>query len=166
LSDSFTVSGDNGAIGDMNFGVWVSAGDTVSSVDIQIGDQALSNNLMDLTVNLTQSACFSNGGSLVVCQESASFNGPDLNNGTYWVTLSKATIANGDPVFWDVNYGIGCQSQGCPSQAQSNYRGDEPSETFALLSENIATTPEPDSLSMILAGITTLGGAIARKRCS
>jgi uncharacterized repeat protein (TIGR03803 family) len=35
-------------------------------------------------------------------------------------------------VYWDENSGVGCQSPGCPSQAQENTLGTIPSEAFSL----------------------------------
>ena len=35
-------------------------------------------------------------------------------------------------MYWDENSGVGCQSPGCPSQAQENTLGTIPSEAFSL----------------------------------
>ena len=49
---------------------------------------------------------------------------------TYWINLQNASVPSGDPVFWDENSGVGCQSQGCPSQAVESAVGTIPSEAF------------------------------------
>jgi len=62
-----------------------------------------------------------------------SFNLPP---GTYWLTLSKATASNNDPVYWDQNDGAGCtgwRGLGCPPTAREDAIGTIPSETFLIL---------------------------------
>jgi hypothetical protein len=165
VSNSFTVSNNNGNIGGMDFVAWLSPGDTITSVEIQIGNQAFANNLMDMTVSLTQSGCMINVFGFAVCHESGTFNGPDLSNGTYFVTLSNADVPDGDPTYWDQNAGVGCQSPGCPSQAQDNILGTIPSETFTLTAQgttSTGTTPEPNSI--LLFGVGALAVAARLRR--
>ena len=167
VSDSFTVSNNNGHIGGMDFVAWLDPGDVDTSVEIQIGTQAFGNNLMDMTVALTQSNCFENDFSFMVCHESSTFNGPNLSNGTYFVTLSNAVNGAGDPTYWDQNNGVGCMSQGCPSEAQGNERGTIPSETFTLTAQGTTTTtgstPEPSSILLFGAGALAVVGRLRRK---
>jgi hypothetical protein len=167
VSNSFTVSNNNGSIGGMDFVAWVIPGDVDTSVEIQIGNQAFGNNLMDMTVALTQSGCFVNTFGFNVCQESSTFNGPDLSNGTYFVTLSNAEVPDGDPTYWDQNAGVGCQSPGCPSQAQDNILGTIPSETFTLTAQgtttSTGTTPESSSLLLLASGVISVAGVLRRK---
>jgi hypothetical protein len=167
VSDSFTVSNNNGHIGGMNFVAWLDPGDVDTSVEIQIGNQPFGNNLMDMTVTLTQSDCFENDFSFFVCHESSTFNGPNLSNGTYFVTLSNAVNGAGDPTYWDQNAGVGCTSPGCPSQAQDSEVGTIPSETFTLTAQGTTTTsgstPEPGSILLFGAGALTLVGRLRRK---
>jgi hypothetical protein len=98
------------------------------------------------TVNFTQSGCIGNEFGYNICTETASFNGPALNNGTYWVNLQNATVTNGDsgdPIYWDENSGAGCQSPGCPSQADENTIGTIPSESFTILGSASTSTTYP-----------------------
>jgi len=166
VSDSFTVSNNNGHIGGMDFVAWLDPGDTDTSVEIQIGNQAFGNNLMDMTVALTQSACFMNDFGFDVCHESSTFNGPNLSNGTYWVTLSNAVNDAGDPTYWDQNSGAGCMSPGCPSQAE-NDTGSIPSETFTLTAQGTTTTtgsmPEPNSILLFGVGALAVVGRLRRR---
>ena len=166
VSNSFTVSNNNGNIGGMDFVAWLSPGDTITSVEIQIGNQAFANNLMDMTVSLTQSGCMINVSGFAVCHESGTFNGPDLSDGTYFVTLSNADVPDGDPTYWDQNAGVGCQSPGCPSQAQDNILGTIPSETFTLTAQGTTTTgstPEPGSIVLFASGFLGVAGILRRK---
>ena len=52
------------------------------------------------------------------------------------MNVQNASITNDDPAFWDENSGAGCMSSGCPSQAEANYVGTIPSESFTLLGNN------------------------------
>ncbi len=166
VTDSFTVSNNNGNIGGMDFVAWLEPGDVNTSVEIQIGNQAFGNNLMDMTVALTQSGCFPNDFGFDVCHESSTSNGPDLSNGTYWVTLSNAVNDAGDPTYWDQNSGEGCMSPGCPSQAE-NDTGSIPSETFTLTAQGTTTTtgttPEPDSLLLFASGFLGVAGILRHR---
>ena len=58
--------------------------------------------------------------------------------------MQNAILPSGDPVYWDENSGVGCQSPGCPSQAQANTVGTIPSEAFTLLGASTTTTTGPD----------------------
>jgi len=168
-TDSFTVANNNGNIGGMNFWAWLAPGDTATSVEVQIGNQEFGNNLLDVTVALTQSSCFLNGFGFDVCLESSTFNGPNLANGNYWVSLGNATTMQGNPLYWDENSGVGCMSQGCPSSAQENTLGTIPSEAFTLsyiettTTTSSGTTPEPGSILLLGAGLLAVAGRLRSK---
>jgi hypothetical protein len=167
VTDTFTVSNGNGHIGGMDFYAWLEPGDTLDSVEVQIGNQEFGNNLMDLTVGVTQSNCFVNQFGLDVCLETSTFNGPNLANGNYWVSLANAVTAEGNPVYWDENSGVGCQSPGCPSLAENNSLGSLPSEAFTLTAQGTTTTtgstPEPDSILLFGAGALAVVGRLRGK---
>ena len=84
---------------------------------------------------------------------------------TYWLNLDNAVVANGDPVFWDENSGVGCGGTGggknCPSQASESAVGTIASEAFTI--NAIATTPEPSSILLFGSGILGLAGVMRRK---
>lgn len=164
-SDSFTVSNGNGNVGGMDFWAWIIPGDIITSVEVQIGNQPLGNNLLDTTVDLTASDCFISSFGFDVCQESSTFPGPNLSNGTYWMTLTNAHVPSGDPAYWDVNSGVGCQSLGCPSQAFGNGGGTIPSESFTITAQGATTgtTPEPSSLVLLVSGFLGVVGVLQRK---
>ncbi len=166
VSDTFHLA-NSATVSDLSFGAWVFPGDTVTSVEVAIGSSYFSNNLFDGIVNLTQSNCFANGFGFSVCQESGNFNGPNLSAGNYFLTLENATTNDGDPTYWDQNSGAGCQSPGCPSQAE-NDTGSIPSEAFTLSGSSGTTsttgsTPEPGSLILFGSGFVGLAAVVRRK---
>ena len=137
VSDTFTFSAD--AVPDtFTFWAWLSPGDILQSATLSISSQANGgtsyfNNL----VNFSQSDCFVNSFGFNVCLETASFTGPDMNAGTYWVNLANATVASGNAAFWDENSGVGCggsdgQGADCPSLAWENTVGTIASEAFSI----------------------------------
>jgi uncharacterized repeat protein (TIGR03803 family) len=127
----------NSPVTGIQFWAWLEPGDTITSVEVQIGSTGyFSNDLFDGTVPLTQSNyCFTNNFGLDVCLVSGSFTGPTLS-GNDWITLANASTVEGQPVYWDENSGVGCQSPGCPSLAQENTIGTIPSESFSMLGSN------------------------------
>jgi uncharacterized repeat protein (TIGR03803 family) len=137
VSDTITVNAGAGYISGMAFGAWLSPGDTLTSADVSITSEPNDGTTYFYqTVNFTQQGCTTNADGFNVCTVSASFNGPMLNAGTYWVNLQNARDRNGDPVYWDQNSGVGCQSPGCPSQAQDIGVGTIPSESFSIEGAN------------------------------
>jgi uncharacterized repeat protein (TIGR03803 family) len=140
-TDTIQVSGGASPTG-LNFWAWLIPGDTISNVQVSIGSTPFGSDLFNGVVNLTQSDCFSNDFGYNVCQESSNItNGPMLN-GNAWVTLQNANVPSGDPVYWDENSGVGCQSPGCPSEAQENTVGTIPSEAFTMVG-SVSTCPSP-----------------------
>ncbi len=162
VSDSFTLESANTVTG-ASFWAWLIPGDTLTSVEFQIGANAFGNELLDQTLNVTASNCFSNQFGYNVCDETATFNGGGvaLNAGTYWMTLSNASVPSGDPAYWDMNSG--------PSQAQENTIGTVPSESFTMwggtttTTTSTGTTPEPSSILLVGSGILGLAGLLRRK---
>jgi hypothetical protein len=165
VTDSFTFAGGGGGVTDVEFAAWLVPGDTISNVEVQIGSAAFGNDLFDGIVSLSQSNCSTNGFGYNVCEETGTFTGPTLGNGTYWLTLGNANVPSGDPVYWDENSGVGCTGAGCPSAAQENTVGTIPSEAFTLNAgtTTVTTTPEPSSIMLLGSGILGLAGILRRK---
>jgi hypothetical protein len=171
VSDTFHISNSTFPISVLSFWAWVEPGDTATSVEMAIGDRGFfSDDLFDGTVNLTQSNCFSNNFGFNVCEETANFAPVGLNVGNYYLTLENATTANGNPLYWDENSGVGCMSNGCPSLAQENTLGTIPSEAFTIsntgsfdVTVTTGTTPEPMSLVLFGSGILSVASVLRRK---
>jgi hypothetical protein len=167
VTDSFHLSANELPVSGIDFWAWLLPGDTITNVEVQVGLTRFGNELSDQIVSLTQSNCFSNITGFNVCMESGNLSAVNLSAGNYWVTLSNASVPSGDPVYWDENSGVGCQSPGCPSLAQENQSGTIPSESFTLLgssgSTSTGTTPEPGSIVLFGSGILGLAGVLRRK---
>jgi hypothetical protein len=167
VSDSFTLS-SGATVGGLNFAAWVEPGDTLQSAEVSITSSEFGGtSFFDQTVSFTQSGCVANQYGFNVCTESSTFSGPSLNAGTYWLNLSNASTAAGDPVYWDENSG--------PSLASENSIGTVPSESFTLngsgstttststSTSTTGTTPEPSSIMLFGSGILGLAGVLRRK---
>ena len=165
VSDTFTVAGGNSTVSGLSFGVWLYPGDTLTSVAVSITSEINSGTIyFDGTVALSASGCAANEFGFNVCTETASFDGPNLSNGTYWLNLQNASVPNGDLVGWDENDGVGCHSPGCPSQGWDSNAGPIPSEAFSVLGSASSTTPEASSIVLVGSGIVIgVAGMLRRK---
>jgi hypothetical protein len=167
VSDSFQIANDNTTVSGLTFGGRLFPGDVLQSVEVLITSSEFGGaTFFDQVENFTQSNCFSNAYGYNVCEEHADFSGPALAAGTYWLTLQNATVSDGDPVYWDENSGVGCQSPGCPSLASENEIGTIPSEAFTLFgssSSGTGTTPEPAGIVLFGSGILGLAGMLRRR---
>jgi hypothetical protein len=172
VSDTFHMR--IGTLNSIAFYAWLIPGDTISNVEVQIGPTAFSNNYGDEFVNLTQSNCFANNFGYNVCVESGNLGMPlNLGAGNYWMTLGNAVVPSGDPVYWDENSGVGCQSQGCPSMGEQSTLGTIPSEAFTISGTQESTTltststtgstPEPASILLFASGILGLANMVRRR---
>jgi len=166
VSDTFTVSAGSATITGLSFGTFELPGDTLESVEVSItSNENGGTSYFDQVVNTTQSNCFGNQYGYNICTQSATFNGPTLSNGNYWLNLQNGVVNSGDPVYWDENSGVGCQSSGCPSQASENTLGTIPSESFTLYgnTSGTGTVPEPGSFLLMMSGVLGVAGMVRRK---
>ena len=166
VSDSFHLDAET-EITNISFWAWLEPGDTAQTVEVAIGTTPFNNGLLDEQgVILTQSDCSSNEFGFNVCHESGnltSFVQPGAGN--YWLTLENAATDHPpDPLYWDENSGMSCQSDFCPSTAQENTIGSIPSEAFTVSGgPSPGTTPEPGSIILLGSGILGLSVVLRRK---
>lgn len=166
VGDSFTVANSSSNINGVSFGAWLFPGDVLTSAEVWINSSSGlgGTTYFDQVVNFAASNCFMNGEGFNICAETATFDGPTLDRGTYWLSLGNASVPSGDPVYWDNNAGVGCHSLGCPSQTWANLEGTLPSEAFSVLGAGTSTgtTPEPSSL-LLFSSAFLAAGAMRRK---
>jgi hypothetical protein len=182
VSDSFEVSYGSTVTG-LEFGVWLDSGDAMPgpcahcltgntlSAEVSITSQENGGtSYFDQRVLFTPSNCVFNEYGYDICVETARFEGPDLNGGTYWLNLQNAEVASGNRVYWDENSG--------PSLASQNFIGSIPSESFTVLGEMTTcgrggncsqsqsqTVPEPGSIVLFGTGSFALLGLLRGLRC-
>ncbi len=162
VSDTFTLSQSYQTFS-VDAGVWEFPGDTVLTVDWSI-TQTENGTGVGGTANVTDTFISTNQYGYNV--DKIHFNTPvgQLNAGTYWLNLFNATVASGDPVYWDENSGAGCKSGGCPSSASESAVGTIPGEAFTINASPVnGSTPEPSSIMLFGSGILGLAGVLRRK---
>jgi uncharacterized repeat protein (TIGR03803 family) len=130
-SDSFTGSG---TINGIHFVYWdASTTDLLTTVDLSIGSTSFGGTPQTLT-GVTNTFLGTNQFGYSLYQADYSFSGIQFGPG--YITLGNACTTSGcsvsNPIYWDENSGIGCQSPGCPSTAYENNLGSIPSESFSL----------------------------------
>jgi len=170
VSDTFNTNSANTQITGVNFAMWMFPGDVLSSAEVSItSSENGGTSYFDQTVSFSQSGCVGNNYGYNVCSEAGTLGGGGVNlasQGTYWLNVQNASVASGDPVYWDENSG--------PSSASENTVGTIPSESFTVLGSESSTTtststtttgtvPEPSSIMLFGSGILGLAGMLRRK---
>jgi len=168
VSDSFTLSSSS-TVGGADFNVWLSPGDTLSSVFFSIGTEPLylggGTNEEEGTAYPTARFIEVNSDGYDIDEESFSINSLPLVAGTYWFSLQNAVAVSGNPlIYWDMSNG--------PSVAYVSTHGNTNgyagvvgtnSDTFQILGTSAAVTPEPSSFLLLGSGLLGLAGLIKRK---
>lgn len=174
VSDSF-ILGAAGTVNQVAFGSWLFPGDVLTSVGWELlsgGPDTTAGGtvLFSGTAAVTQTNQGSNQYGYDIATETFSLSAA-LAAGTYYLQLANATVANGDPVYWDENDGastawensIGylttANTSSCTSPGSTGYC----SEAFAVYTSTQATVPEPGTLVLGGSGLLLLAGALRRK---
>src|SRR5208282_4581603 len=135
VSDTFELS-SNSTVGGFEFGMWEFPSGTLTSVDWSItsmenggtsyGSGTVAGNY------LTQTYLSTNSYGYLIYEVTATGLNVGLTGGTYWLNLTNAKDTSGGTAYWDENSGVGCQSNGCPSQASESEAGTIASESFTI----------------------------------
>lgn len=143
VSSTFNLGGDYATISGASFAMWLYPNDTLLSAELLITSEEFGGGTVyfDQTVTFTQVGCISsNQYGYTVCQESTGLNVPRLNAGTYWLSLRNAKTNDGDPIYWDQNYGPSDAIQCCANyEVETHAVGTIPSESFTVLGEGTTT---------------------------
>jgi PEP-CTERM motif len=173
VSDSFTTLSQ---VGSYSFWVWAYPGDSMGSLGWSVGMSPYGAD----KGSGTATTGVNNGGGLLSSQfVSSNAYGYDIDlitvtglavsglnpSNSYWLTLQSATDPTHptDPFYWDENYGVGCTSPGCPSQAYESAYGTVASEAFSISDAHGASTPEPGSIALLGSGVLGLAGMLRRR---
>jgi hypothetical protein len=148
-----------------SFGVWEFPGDTVYAVDWSVTSEENGGTVYG---HGTASPGGGAGGVLMDQFISSNQYGYNIdvitvshldvsnNDGTYWLNLQNASVASGDPVYWDENGG--------PSSASNSAVGTIPSEAFTIYGgETSGYAPEPGSILLFGSGALGVAGILRRK---
>lgn len=131
--------GVGGTVSGFEFAFWMLPGDTISSVDWSLGSAPFGSDIAHGTAsgsNLSSVLLASNQYGYDIYQVAISGLNTNIAGGT-WLTLQNASVASGDPVYWDENNG--------PSQAQENNVGTIPSESFNVTGGNPICRSDQDA---------------------
>jgi len=163
VSDTFTSNGS--PVTGFSAGVWEFPGDTVTALDWSITSGENSGTVFGSGTasggNISDKFISSNQYGYNIDDIKVTGLNVNLSAGTYWLNLQNASVASGDPVYWDENSGKGCGGSGCPSQASESALGTIPSEAFTVAMGG--TVPEPSSIMLFGSGILGLAGVLRRK---
>ena len=160
MADSFTVS-SQATISGVNFGDWVSQGDTPTQVEYLITTQAFGGStLIDQTATLNSTYVGTNAYGFDLYSSAFTIPSLALSAGTYWLQLQNATTSQGNPMYWDSNNG--------PSVAYSSaygniagYDGGSSSEAFQVTGTYAA--PIPAAIWLVLSGLASVGVFVRRR---
>jgi hypothetical protein len=112
VTDSFTCPYPSCEVAGLHIGIWLWPGDTMTSVQMDIGTSSFGTDQLSGVLIPTGSTDLGlNQYGLDIQQIDFEFPYIDLGGDQpYWLTLSNAVAPSGDPIYWDENSGIGCQS--------------------------------------------------------
>ena len=166
VSNSFTLNA-SATVGEIVFGAWVNTGDSVTGVAWSIGPTAYSATSGSGIAGTTSSFDFSNADGFDVHTVSFAIPGVTLPAGTYYLTLSAAVSAGGNPVYWDINDGSTVDAwdsdYGHVSASNTCFQvigiSGTCASSFQILSTNTTVTALPTSLTFPSQNVNTTSTA-------
>ncbi len=169
ISNGFTA-GASATPTTLEFGLWVSTGNTPTTISYEIGTSAFGTDLGSGSVGLNgtnSTLLFTNSFGYDVYSITIPVTSLAMISGdSYWLSLSNGNdSANSGTVGWDVaNGGIGGPATCNFRQSGTNF-GDcgIGGESWELTSGSVTNTPEPGSLILLGSGLLGVAGAMRRR---
>jgi hypothetical protein len=166
ISDGF-VATNSGIAASLDFGEWVTAGSTPTTVTWSLGTTAFGTDISQGTdSSLSFTFAFNNGiGYDIFTTHVGGLSGSLTAGTTYYLTLSAGDDSLGDGLAaWDVPNGGSGSSATCSFSQGGTDFGDcgTGGETFTLNTAD-ATTPEPGSVMLFGSGLLGLAGILRRR---
>jgi PEP-CTERM motif len=152
VTDSFVIS-SAGTMTSFDFATWNYPSQVISNVNWAVGT---TNYGTDVASGTSAVSAFFEGiygdGYYPIYTNTVSGLSVGLDAGTYWLTLTSASVPTG--AYWDQNNG--------PSTAYQDATGQLPgSNAFTIYSGT--SVPEPGSMALLGGGILLMLGALRRK---
>jgi hypothetical protein len=165
-SDSFTVP-SNSTVTGVDFDVWLSTGDTLTSVDWAIGTGPDVGTFATATITSLVPATNPTVYYGYYTIDVATFSIPDVSvssGTTYYLTLQNAVAPEYFYAYWDISNGPSDAWEDTVGDVNNNLWSGTNSSTFQILGNaSTSPVPEPASPSFLLAALITLGFAFAMR---
>jgi hypothetical protein len=172
--DSFTL-GSASTVTQIQAAIWVEQGGTPTTVDWSISTTPFG---ADVTSPFGTNLAFGLGAVLSNTLVKSAYFGSDLyestfslpnvllGSGTYYLTLRNATASNSTFVAWDINNGPSTAYE-FPSFTTGTENGfllGSNSDSFQVYGPDVASTPEPASMTLLGLGVAGMAGYGWRRR--
>ena len=166
VADSFTLAQTGGVIIAANFDSWDAYANDITKIDWAITSTAGGTPLASgLQAAVTSSSLGTNNQQYALALNSFQISPLTLGAGTYWLQLTNATTASGQPAFWDIN--SASPSHGA-SLSYTNITGEFSAANACSSYLAIGTTqcaspfqivevPEPASIALLASGFVGFG---------
>jgi len=168
ISNGFTA-GASATPTTLQFGMWITKGDTPSTISYEIGTSAFGTDLGSGTVGLNSSNStflFTNGNGFDVYSVTIPVVSLAMISGdSYWLTLSNGNdLSNSGSFAWDIpNGGSGGPATCNFRQSGTNFGDCGLGGESWVLSSSVTNTPEPGSFVLLGSGLIGVAGVLRRR---
>jgi hypothetical protein len=168
IYDTFKATG-SGTLGELQVGLWVTAGSTPTTFTWWLGTTSLDNSIAGGTVTLSSADYVLHSSDVdgfdVYDVTLTGLSSTMLTAGdTYVLTLGNGNDSLGDQIVtWDVNDGPASCGFAVSGVDQGDCGGSG-GEAFTLSTSSVSSAPEPATWALMLAGFAGLGAALRSRR--